>query len=57
MQRTMMPSSVFEPPRNVLSCKESIFCFVLFLKRDHMGSLPEEMHPGALPHFAWIKKH
>ncbi|OBS68799.1 hypothetical protein A6R68_02655 [Neotoma lepida] len=22
-----------------------------------MGSLPEEMHPGALPHFAWIKKH
>lgn len=40
-----------------MSSKESIFGFILFLKRGHMGSLPEEMHPGALPHFAWIKKH
>lgn len=31
-------------------------CFYFVFKRGHMGSLPEEMHPGALPLFAWIRK-
>lgn len=49
--------SVHDPLRNVLSNKELVFGFILLLKRDHMESLPEETHPGALPHFAWIRKH
>ena len=40
-----------------LTNRQLVFGLVLFLKRGRMESLLEEMHPEALPPFAWIRKH
>ena len=51
------PFPVCEPQRNWRSNRQLVFGLVLFLKRGRMESLLEEMHPEALPPFAWIRKH